>query len=740
MLLVNHRLNSLRQRLDLPLHLAKVQNGADLDPAAVLLTNPAPFPKVVATMHSLPGPSTAYGCNCIKARHQRSNHTTISSTVRKELASYENPHQPPPVVTVKPTKRNASTESLDLLKGTLQECTCAVYSPNSIDNHSCKKCTYAPSKNNQTNQKAQKKHNSSKFKDASTSPKSNSPLKTLEPRSPRSPKSPCAEASTDTKFDFPCSPRTDSHYKRLSTLSINSGSKYSVVCTSPRKQPSPKMSPHKLTPVRSIDRTLLEKSNSLGESKPQKQLRTTRSLSPRPPVKHQHSIMVSDENDIISVKLSPNEEFDESKDKTKNTTNVPEKKKAHSEKASPNLSDYGSLKLDDGGIKSVNNRSTSCLVYVPSDPWTRMSTSPISPLPTDKKQHPKPKKLESKSFSKPSLHYLEDSDPWVWRSNITLNEQFAKKKNSLPHQTKSLSSALSRDELFEYRQNSAARLCQQLNKFDKNLTIPGVDLNFDARKKITRPKLQRSKSPAFYEELFQSAKETPLNKNKSVSSLKIEKNASNSNINGAKTATCYCEANSLNRHSNKCEHPSALHKSNSSITSPTAKKQSSPKLSFPPQSPKPRQPPSSPLQQQQMAQPSSQPELLKTSLTVLNPNLLQPRHSFSTTPSQKDDELQLNIRRLSEQMNKYNPTSPPASAYFSQPTPSFMNDTIIQQQHLGGGDSCEQIQKKRKSVSSGGLAISSTGSLTAVGGIGGEPQKRAASHSKINEPILETRC
>lgn len=41
-------------------------------------------------------------------------------------------------------------------------------------------------------------------------------------------------------------------------------------------------------------------------------------------------------------------------------------------------------------------------------------------------------------------------------------------------------------------------------------------------------------------------------------------------------------------------------------------------------------------------------------LNVSNPNLLQPRHSFSssTTTSKRDDELTLNIRRLSEEINR----------------------------------------------------------------------------------------
>lgn len=246
-------------------------------------------------------------------------------------------------------------------------------------------------------------------------------------------------------------------------------------------------------------------------------------------------------------------------------------------------------------------------------------------------------------------------------------------------------------------------------------------MHFDARKKITRPKLQRSKSPAFYEEFFQTEKERPLNKNKSISSLKIEKNASNSNINGAK-CTCY-EATSLNRQQSNnsnhhnCDHQSGIHKSTTSITSPTSKKQPSPKLSFP-QSPKPKQ------NQKKQHQQQTQPELVKASLTVLNPNLLQPRHSFST-PSQKDDELQLNIRRLSEQMNKYS-----SGSYFGQTTPSFMTDTIPLDKKKAGGSG--GLTSSGPNVNGGSAGVST--------GSGVESKKRASSHSKINDPILETRC
>uniref|UniRef100_A0A182MH36 Uncharacterized protein n=1 Tax=Anopheles culicifacies TaxID=139723 RepID=A0A182MH36_9DIPT len=603
--------------------------------------------------------SSSYSCSCGKTanrsdkskhashthshhhQHNHQPHSTISSSIRKELASYENPYQAQAAggggggVRKKPTKRNASTESLDLFdKCPPDECSCGLYSPSSINGgKSCRKCsacdTGGPKSGTQ-----QKKHNSSKFKDASTSPKSCSPMKTIaqECRSPK------MEASTDTKFDFNLSPKTESHYRRLSSLSINSSGKHPVTA-SPMKQSvtsttaSPKASPQKLTPMRT-----LEKSNSLGESKPPRLLRNTRSLSPRPPVRHQHSIMVSDENDIISVKLSPNEEYDDETGKRGSSVRLdmetgndaPTMKSTASANGGGGGGTERAKKLSDC-LKSANsNRSTSCLVYVPSDPWTRMSAS-NSPLPSSKQQQ-KSKTLDnsSKSYGKPCLDYMKNSDPWVWRSNVNLPERLAgkggkKRTAALPHQTKSLTSTISRDDSDVSKHQP--KLCQQqsLGRFEKTLTIPGVDGSFDARKKITRPKLQRSKSPSFYEDFFQ-------------------------------------------------------------------------------------QPPSG--------------GGGGGSLNLLNPNMLQPRHSFST-PSQKDDELQLNIRRLSEQMNKYS-----HSSAFPSP-PAFLNDTILQQ----------QVGAASKKV--GGSGSSLTVGPSAAGSIGGlneASQRKTASHSKINEPILETRC
>ncbi|XP_058056232.1 uncharacterized protein LOC131207627 [Anopheles bellator] len=707
------------------------------------------------------GGNSQHSCNCGKtagrskggnAHHSHSHHqahSTISSNIRKELASYENPYQSQganSACEIK-SKRNASTESLDLFDkfASEEDCTCALYSPSFLkEGKCCKKCRTSDRRTAAyktraagTNGTGQKKYNSSKFKDASTSPKSNSPLK-VSAQECRSPK---IEASTDTKFDFNCSPKTSSHYRRLSSLSINGASK--TVATSPMNTPSPGISPQKLSPMKGT----LEKSNSLGDSKPSRLLRNTRSLSPRPPMRHQHSIMVSDENDIISVKLSPNQDFeDESlklsmppatagggcearvKDQFDESSSIVDVGVVNSE---------GTLKLGDCSKSALSNRSTSCLVYVPSDPWTRMSTSTIASPPSVKQQKSKTLDNSCKAYGKPCLESIKNSDPWVWRSNVHLSEaptsKGGRKRHVLPHQAKSLTmGTVSHDDSNIGSKLRSAKLCQQqsLGRFEKTLTIPGVDGSFDARKKITRPKLQRSKSPAFYEDFFQhlqtgqDTNKCPVNgghslvKNKSVSSLKMEKNASNSNLNGhghsAGSSLHHMNHSNNNNSSSSNSNSVSSYSSYNDNGSPTSKRHPSPKLTILAAST--QQPHPSPSRQLSMGQ---QEMSIKASLNLLNPNMLQPRHSFST-PSQKDDELQLNIRRLSEQMNKYS---------HSSAAPAFLNETIAQQKAKTGGVCGSSLTS--------GLG---SGSNVVVEPTVASTQRKTASHSKINEPILETRC
>lgn len=140
--------------------------------------------------------------------------------------------------------------------------------------------------------------------------------------------------------------------------------------------------------IRFPSKTTLEKTTSLGGKRTNKPLRTTRSLSPRPPVRHQHAIMVSDENDIISVKISPSEDLDRN---SLNTGAVKKKLKSKSEHNSPNFYDNES-KFSYEAKANITNKSTGCLVYVPTDPWMKMSD------------------IENRNFDK--------NDPWISRPGL----------------------------------------------------------------------------------------------------------------------------------------------------------------------------------------------------------------------------------------------------------------------------------------------------------------------------------
>lgn len=301
---------------------------------------------------------------------------------------------------------------------------------------------------------------------------------------------------------------------------------------SPRDRPSSGklqkkqlLSPSKLESSPPPTRTL-EKSNSLTESKPQKQLRTTKSLSPRPPIKHQHAVTVSDEHNVVSLKVSPADDFDDVLNKNKR------KESAISDSSPEGM--IGSLQLDD---RHMNNRSTSCLVYVPSDPWTKQGQGTTTAPRVKKKGGNRMKKLcDVKSLSRPDL---VDDDPWVYDETI---------------RTKDKKSAT-------YR-----------NSHSKSLHI-------ESKSGTARARLQRSKSPD----------DNPKNPPTTPNNLPSSKDPLSS---------------------------------------------LSPKLGY------------------HIVPDDNATKSRKQNqfLNVSNPNLLQPRHSFSTSTTKKDDELTLNIRRLSEQI------------------------------------------------------------------------------------------
>lgn len=277
-----------------------------------------------------------------------------------------------------------------------------------------------------------------------------------------------------------------------------------------------------------INDRILEKSNSLGDSKPIKELRTTKSLSPRPPIRHQHCITFSDENSIVSIKMSP--DFDDTIIK-----HPPIEAKPIISDSSPDenaiVNVGGNLRLDD---RHKNNRSTSCLLYEPADPWTKID------LKRGKKKIGTScmKKLsDMKSLSRPDL---ATDDPWV------LDENRRKTKDT------------------------SRKVVNNQQGHSKSVVVES---------KSATP-LQRSKSPIFFHlDDHPTSPPSVISPHHPLSSLSPKLETSDENGRSGKKKSQF--------------------------------------------------------------------------LNVSNPNLLQPRHSFSTTPI-KDDELTLNIRRLSEQIKYTN--------------------------------------------------------------------------------------
>lgn len=389
-----------------------------------------------------------------------------------------------------------------------------------------------------------------------------------------------------------------------------------------------------LSPMKSVEKDtqnnrVLEKSNSLGENKPQRPLRTTRSLSPRPPVKHQTAITVSDENDIVSVKLSPNDaDFEDVFNQRK------ERLPPFSERASPNLSEIIMFKGSD-----------SHLVYVPTDPWLKMPDNMLK------------------------KHGSNNEDPWVWRSttNIVDEKKNPSRKGVLVRDDKiwkSTNNVMSNERVrnpkqMAYRQTKSFS-CKDNEELFGGKQLKLITANMEKAEK--KPKLQRSKSPA-------PPPPPPL--------------ADDYDYDIPPPPPVLSPRHSPN------------HKKFHTIQSGTTVVPIGVLVS-PSHVPSNRDQP---------------PIIIKSNtLNLPNANLLQPRHSFST-PSQKDDELQLNIRRLSEQI-RYNP-----AAYLSSPS----SDTV----------SIPAITAVANMKSAATNILVTTTTKTQITG----------SNSKLNsDPMLETTC
>lgn len=330
---------------------------------------------------------------------------------------------------------------------------------------------------------------------------------------------------------------------------------------------------------------VLEKSNSLGESKPQRLLRTTRSLSPRPPVKHQTAITVSDENDVVSIKLSPNDtDLDDVFNQRRGN-----KLESFSERASPNLSEI-----------SVFKGSDSHLVYVPSDPWMKMSDN----------------------FRK----QMDNDDPWVWRSTTNIVDEHA--------QLKSRREKLQRDD--------------KVWKSAANILV-------NDKVAVSKQSLYRQ-SKSFSckdgDEMFNGGKELKLVNNTDSAIRPTKKKTKTIPLPLPPPPPPPADFDAFNSHTDNIPSKSPRH------------------------SPYKVQVPPIPMNPPVLEAPTKR----NTLNLPQNANYLQPRHSFSIPSSGKDDELPLNIRRLSEQIR-----NPPAFL-LSTGVPAQSSDSIVsitskQQQH-----------------------------------------------------------
>lgn len=363
-----------------------------------------------------------------------------------------------------------------------------------------------------------------------------------------------------------------------------------------------------------ICKVLLEKTNSLGESKPLKQLRTTRSLSPRPPIRHQHAIIASDSNDVdfklsVSSKTIPNENHNQKISKKKNVTNL-----CRSEQSSPNI-------IDGAGIKFAYNKSTNystgCLGYVPSDPWLKLVD--IGTISTTNQNSLPPKKSEKRL--RPAKTLPENNeDPWVKRADV---ESVSKSpRHEKFRQCKSFSATK-----FDVDSGSVATPKGTLSnpcKFSGGYITNDMNGTYvvDGRKKLQ----SAPSSPHFLTTLenpFSSA--CYLNNQYTVDPFNNKTPTRSSSFSPARIKDCQNPFSDFNLPAQiPNSPPPMISVASESITD-----------------------------QQKIKSNVNNRTTNYSFLNVCNPQFLNTRHSFSSVPNQRqDDELQLNIRRLSDQMRR----------------------------------------------------------------------------------------
>ncbi|XP_037826782.1 uncharacterized protein LOC119614740 isoform X1 [Lucilia sericata] len=334
---------------------------------------------------------------------------------------------------------------------------------------------------------------------------------------------------------------------------------------------------------------VLHKLNSIGESKAIKLLRTTRSLSPRPPIRHQHAILVSESKNVdvqFPRLFSTNARINKQQIS----------KVCRSEQSSPNVMDGTEIQFS---YNESTNRSTGCLGNVFSDPWLKITSadnmsSSILSANKEKRFHPA------------STVIKNNDDPWVKRADIESPPKSS--RYELFRQSKSFS--VSKFDVDPYLLNSTKKSPCHLN-YEKNATS-AIDVKKQLRSAPSSPQ-------------FLTA---PLNMFTSTTY------PTNSSFN-EKTPTrssSFSPARIKDNHNPFMDY--TLHQSNSPPPSISVAAEI--------------------IDEQNRSK--SKLNIRSTNyefLNVFNPLLLNARHSFSSvSEKQQGEELQLNIRRLSDQMRR----------------------------------------------------------------------------------------
>lgn len=322
------------------------------------------------------------------------------------------------------------------------------------------------------------------------------------------------------------------HNNRIVTSSVNinenevffsGGSKHLTNTLSRDKQPSPR---HRNSSYLSLPKKPLEKTRSSSDSHTHKIMLSVK--SPCPSIRSQK---LEDESKV-SVKVYSTDSFD-------NLLIAKDVKRI----------DHDKRRVDKPNLKS-HDRSKSCLVYIPTDPWVPNididqanynNNNPKSSKTKKKGENRMKKLMNTKSLSRPDLDdVFNDDDPWVYDETIKIEKKSA---TFTKRSTRSFHIETGKSGTMQPSHKSP-------NEINKN--FPSTTLSFSTQQKD--PMLSLSPTLGY----------------RTVDENKV--------------------TNMKQRTTSKSQH-----------------------------------------------------------LNVSNPNLLQPRHSFSSS-SRNDDELPLNIRRLSEEI------------------------------------------------------------------------------------------